>query len=228
MVFFDVAARILQASGAPAAVVAAIAPAWTNIGPLLDVPKPKGAACLACIDGFVHVVGRTLVLLQHDEAPLPLEQYRPSVNRVAGGSAAFALGREDLAYVYRLASGHEPLLASGVKVAAGTALTNGVVSMHDLLDVLGERPVRAELGRALRAHMSLDDATLEALLDPMFNFVEIVEVGDSGLELGTVLRSDDFNARNEALVAEGQRPVIGRQVLLGYMQLAARLILPGT
>lgn len=223
MIFFDVAARILQASGAPAAVAAAIAPAWANLGALLDVPKPKGAACLACIDGFVHVVGRTLLLLQHDEAPLPLEQYEASATRVAGGSSAFAHGREDLAYVYRLASGHEPLLASGVKVAAGTALTNGVVSLHDLLDILGERRVRDELGRALRVHAPLDDATVEALLDPMFSFVEIVEAGDSGVEVGSVLRGDEFVARNQALLAEDRQPAIARQILLGYTQLAARL-----
>lgn len=223
MIFFDVAARILQASGAPASAVAALAPAWTNIGALLDVPKPKGAACLACFDGFVHIVGRTLLLLQHEGAPLPIEQYKASGRRVGGGSSAFAQGREDLAYVYRLAAGHEPVLASGVKVAAGTALTTGVVSVHDLLDILGERPLRDELGRALRAQAPLDDATLEALLDPMFGFVEIVEAGDSGVEEGTVVRRDEFVARNQALLAEDRQPAIARQILLGYTQLAARL-----
>jgi DNA-directed RNA polymerase subunit beta' len=194
------------------------------VGPIVDVPKVKGAAYLATNDGFVHIVGRALLLLDSDEAPLPLAEYRTFGEPAAGGRGAFTLRSDKSARVYALRAGQEPRVASGAKVQAGDALTTGLISVHDLIDVMGERFVRAELGKRLsEAQVTLSTDVLDALLTPLFSHVEIVELGDSDFLQNEVVTAESFMRANEQHLAAGRRPAIAKQVVLGYSELAARL-----
>jgi hypothetical protein len=223
MIFFDVAARILHAAGGAQGLVASIEPVWAQIGSLLDVPKPKRAACLALGDGFVHLFGQTLLLVDAEQRPATLETYELFGEVVAGGRYA-KYPPEGHGTLYALPPGQTPLVADGVFVTAGTVLTTGVPSAHDLLAVLGEGAVRSMLKGQLQSLAPvLDDAALEALLAPMFAWVEIVEVGDGELARGAIVTRDSFFAANDTLVAVEKQPATARHVLLGYTELAARV-----
>lgn len=222
MIFFDVAARILHASGGAPSLIASIEPVWAQLGALLDVPKPKRAACLAVNDGFVHLFGQTMLLIDAEQRPPTHENYKRFGESVAGGRMAYT--DEGHGAIYVLASGQTPLVTTGTFVAAGTAISTGVLSAHDVLAVLGERVVRTMLKRQLQPLApALDDSSLELMLAPMFAWVEIAEVGDGEWAKGAVVTADSFFAANEALVAQERQPAIARQVLLGYTELAERL-----
>ncbi len=224
MIFFDVAARILHAAGGSPSVITSIEPAWAQLGALLDVPKPKRSACLALTDGFVHLFEQTMLLVDAEQRPPTVEKYKTFGEPVAGGRSAYTPESQGTLYV--LPSGQTPLVTSGVFVTAGTALTTGVLSAHDVLAVLGEGVVRTMLKRQLQPLApALDDAAFELMLAPMFACVEIAEVGDSALSPGAIITADSFFAANDTLMAEERRPAIARQVLLGYTELAARLSL---
>ncbi|MER2562223.1 MAG: hypothetical protein ABTQ32_15975 [Myxococcaceae bacterium] len=222
MIFFDVAARILHASGGAPSLIASLEPVWAQLGALLDVPKPKRAACLAVHDGFVHLFGQTMLLLEAEQRPPTHEGFRAFGESVAGGRSVFT--PEGHGAVYELPSGQTPLVATGTFVAAGTVLTTGVLSAHDVLAVLGEGVVRSMLKRQAQSLApALDDSSLELLLAPMFACVEIAEAGDGAHSKGAVITADSFFTANDALMAEERQPAIARQVLLGYTELAARL-----
>lgn len=222
MIFFDVAARILKASGGAPSLIASIEPVWAQLGALLDVPKPPRAACLALTDGFVHLFGQTMLLIEAEQRPPTHEAYKAIGENVAGGRTAYT--SEGHGTVYVLPSGQTPLVATGTFVAAGTVLTTGVLSAHDTLAVLGEGVVRSMLKRQLQSLApALDDSTLELMVAPMFAWVEIAEVGDGAHSQGAVITADSFFAANDTLMAEERQPAIARQVLLGYTELAARL-----
>lgn len=191
MIFFDVARRVVEKFGGgagSAAAVASVEASWAVIGPILEVPKVKGAASLATNDGYVHAVGRALLLLDADEAPLPLAEYRTFGEPCAGGRGAYTLRSDRSVRVYPLRAGQEPLVTSGAQVKAGDALTTGSVSVHDLVEVMGERFVRGVLARAIAdAGATVGADVLEVLLTPLFSHVEIVELGDSIFEQGEVV-----------------------------------------
>jgi hypothetical protein len=113
VVFFQVAQRVVEKFGGGAAQrLAPVEAAWPVVGPILEVPKVKGAAALATSDGFVHVVGRALLLLESDEAPLPLAEYRTFGEPCAGGRGAWTLRSDAAVRVYRLRAGQEPIVAA--------------------------------------------------------------------------------------------------------------------
>lgn len=222
MIFFDVAARILHASGGTPSLVAAIEPVWARLGPVLDVPRPERSACLAQTDGFVHLFGQTMLLIDAEQRPPTHENYQTVGATVAGGRSAFTPESQGTLYV--LPPGQTPLVTTGTFVAAGTALTTGVLSAHDVLAVLGEGVVRSILKRQLQQLApALDDSTLELLLAPMFAWVEVAECGDSTFARGAIVAADSFFATNDELMALERQPAIARHVLLGYTELAARL-----
>lgn len=222
MVFFDVAARILRGSGGAPGLVASIEPVWAQVGTLLDVPKPKRAACLAQTDGFVHLFGQTMLLVDAEQRPPTHEAYETFGEVVAGGRSAHT--PDGHGTLYALPSGQTPLVTTGTFVTAGTVLTTGVMSAHDMLAVLGEGVVRTMLKRQLQQLApALDDSTLEMMVAPMFAWVEIAEVGESELARGAIVTAESFFAANDTLMAAERQPAIARQILLGYTELAARL-----
>lgn len=221
MLFFDVAKQVVEKFGGSAALVAPVEAVWPTVGPILDVPKFKGAAFLATNDGYVHVLGRTLLLLDSDEAPRSLAEYRTFGAPCAGGRGAYVLSTDRSARVYALRAGQQPAFASGTKVDAGAALTNGAVSVHDLIDVMGERFVRAELSKAISAAgVTLPQDVLDALLTPLFSHVEIVELGDSLFLQGEVVPAETFVRHNDELMSAARRPAIAKQVVLGFSALS--------
>ena len=103
---------------------------------------------------------------------------------------------------------------------AGDELTEGSVNPHDILKIKGVRAVQdymiQEVQRVYRLQgVEINDKHIEVIVRQMLKKVKIEEGGDSDFLPGTSVDVLDFNEINEALIAEGKEPAIGKQVMLG-------------
>ncbi|MCQ4991507.1 hypothetical protein NE599_21300, partial [[Clostridium] symbiosum] len=96
----------------------------------------------------------------------------------------------------------------------------GSVNPHDILKIKGVRAVQdymiQEVQRVYRLQgVEINDNHIEMIVRQMLKKIKIEESGDSDVLPGTSMDVLDYNDMNEALLAEGKEPAIGRQVMLG-------------
>ncbi|MCQ2422250.1 MAG: DNA-directed RNA polymerase subunit beta' [Lachnospiraceae bacterium] len=108
----------------------------------------------------------------------------------------------------------------GQMLEAGDSLTVGSVNPHDLLKIKGVRDVQdymtKEVQRVYRLQgVEINDKHIEVIVRQMLKKVRVEEKGDSEFLPGTSVDTLDFEEVNEQLVAEGKRPAVGTQVMLG-------------
>lgn len=63
--------------------------------------------------------------------------------------------------------------------------------------------------------MEINDKHIEMIVRQMLKKIKVEESGDSDVLPGTSMNILEFNDMNEALIAEGKEPAVGRQVMLG-------------
>ncbi|MEF9939088.1 MAG: DNA-directed RNA polymerase subunit beta' [Clostridium sp.] len=103
---------------------------------------------------------------------------------------------------------------------AGDELTEGSINPHDILKIKGVRAVQdymiQEVQRVYRLQgVEINDKHIEMIVRQMLKKIKIEENGDADILPGTSMDVLDYNDMNEALLAEGKEPAIGRQVMLG-------------
>ena len=111
-------------------------------------------------------------------------------------------------------------IQDGAVLEAGDELTEGSVNPHDILKIKGVRAVQdymiQEVQRVYRLQgVEINDKHIEMIVRQMLKKIKIEESGDSDVLPGTSMDVLDFNDMNDALIAEGKEPAIGRQVMLG-------------
>ena len=121
---------------------------------------------------------------------------------------------------YLIPYGSRIKVADGQVLEAGDVLTEGSINPHDLLKVKGVRAVQdymiREVQRVYRLQgVEINDKHIEMIVRQMLKKIKIEESGDSDVLPGTSMDVLDFNDMNDALIAEGKEPAIGRQVMLG-------------
>ena len=121
---------------------------------------------------------------------------------------------------YLIPYGSRIKIMDGVMLEAGDELTEGSVNPHDILKIKGVRAVQdymiQEVQRVYRLQgVEINDKHIEVIVRQMLKKVKIEEGGDSDFLPGTSVDVLDFNEINEALIAEGKEPAIGKQVMLG-------------
>ena len=121
---------------------------------------------------------------------------------------------------YLIPYGSRIKIMDGVMLEAGDELTEGSVNPHDILKIKGVRAVQdymiQEVQRVYRLQgVEINDKHIEVIVRKMLKKVKIEEGGDSDFLPGTSVDVLDFNEINEALIAEGKEPAIGKQVMLG-------------
>ena len=109
---------------------------------------------------------------------------------------------------------------SGDKVAMGTMLTEGVISPHDILSILGVQAVQEflleEVQKVYRGQgVTINDKHIEVILRQMTRKVKIADMGDSKMLPGELIDGVEFEKENLALIREGNIPAVGERVLLG-------------
>ena len=121
---------------------------------------------------------------------------------------------------YLIPYGSRIKVQDGQVLEAGDELTEGSINPHDLLKIKGVRAVQdymiREVQRVYRLQgVEINDKHVEMIVRQMLKKIRIEESGDSDVLPGTSMDVLDYNDMNEALLAEGKEPAIGRQVMLG-------------
>jgi len=121
---------------------------------------------------------------------------------------------------YQVPYGSRLKVENGFWVEAGDELTEGSVNPHDLLKVKGIRGVQMYLLREVQKvyrlqGVDINDKHIEVMIRQMLKKVKIEEAGDTGLLPGSLVDGFEFEAKNEAALAQGKELATARPVLLG-------------
>ena len=108
----------------------------------------------------------------------------------------------------------------GMDIQAGDELTDGSVNPHDILKIKGVRSAQdymlREVQRVYRLQgVEINDKHIEVIVRQMLKKVRIEDDGDSDLLPGSLVDALELEDINEALEAEGKKPVEAKQVMLG-------------
>jgi len=108
----------------------------------------------------------------------------------------------------------------GIDIQAGDELTDGSVNPHDILKIKGVRAAQdymlREVQRVYRLQgVEINDKHIEVIVRQMLKKVRIEDDGDSELLPGSLVDALELEDINEALEAEGKKPVEAKQVMLG-------------
>ncbi len=108
----------------------------------------------------------------------------------------------------------------GMDIQAGDELTDGSVNPHDILKIRGVRSAQdymlREVQRVYRLQgVEINDKHIEVIVRQMLKKVRVEDEGDSDLLPGSLVDALELEDINEALEAEGKKPVEAKQVMLG-------------
>ncbi|WP_263358398.1 DNA-directed RNA polymerase subunit beta' [Acidicapsa ligni] len=121
---------------------------------------------------------------------------------------------------YSVPRGVHVNIQEGERLSAGDPLMDGPLNPHDILAVLGEKLLQAYLVNEIQEvyrlqGVTISDKHIEVIVRQMLRWVRIEDVGDTNFLLEQQVDRFRFNEENERVLALGQRPSIGRPLLLG-------------
>ncbi len=121
---------------------------------------------------------------------------------------------------YLIPYGSRIKVTEGQVIEAGDELTEGSINPHDILKIKGVRAVQdymiREVQRVYRLQgVEINDKHVEVIVRQMLKKIKIEESGDSDILPGVSMDVLEFNEMNDALIAEGKQPAVGKQVMLG-------------
>ncbi len=168
-----------------------------RIEELFEARKPKGLAIITEFEGRVAIT----------EAKKKREITITSENSA-----------ESKAYL--IPYGSRIKVKEGDLIQAGDELTEGSINPHDILKIKGIRGVQdymlKEVQRVYRLQgVDINDKHIEVIVRQMLKKVKIEENGDTNLLPGSLVDILEFEAVNNAVIAEGLEPAEGKHTLLG-------------
>ena len=121
---------------------------------------------------------------------------------------------------YLIPYGSRIKIMDGQVMEAGDELTEGSVNPHDILRIKGVRAVQdymlREVQRVYRLQgVEINDKHIEVIVHQMLKKIRIEDNGDSEFLPGTLVDFLEYEEVNEKLEAEGLRPAVGKQGMLG-------------
>jgi DNA-directed RNA polymerase beta' subunit len=169
-----------------------------RVSELFEARKPKDLAQLSEIDGVISF-GK----------PLRGKQ------RVVVENGLTQQARE-----YLIDKNRQVLVHPGEFVHAGERLTDGTVSSHDILKILGVRSLHhyliSEVQQVYRKQgVNIADKHIEVIFSQMLRQVQVENSGDTNLIAGDLVSKTKFNGENVAILRRGGRPAIAKPHLLG-------------
>ena len=119
----------------------------------------------------------------------------------------------------------EILVRDGEFVHAGERLTDGQMSSHDILRILGDKALNefiiSEVQAVYRSQgVSIADKHIEVILSQMLRQVSIVDAGDTKFVVGDMVSKRKFKEENERILNMGGKPAIAESILLGITRAA--------
>ncbi|RKY01225.1 DNA-directed RNA polymerase subunit beta', partial [Candidatus Poribacteria bacterium] len=171
---------------------------------LFEARKPKDAAFIAEIDGYVKIEGtsRGMRLVK-------------IVNPETGAESE----------LYRIPIGKHMIVREGEWVRAGDRLTEGPLDPHDILRIKGETAVQAylvnQIQEVYRAQGErINDKHIEVIVRQMMKKVKIEDPGDTEFLEGDEVDKITFQRENERVIAQGGRPAKARPIIQGITKAA--------
>lgn len=173
-----------------------------RVSELFEARRPKNTAIIADIDGTVHF----------DKALRAKE--RIIIEGEDGTSAEYLIDKS-----------RQIQVRNGEFVHAGEKLTDGVISSHDVLRILGEKALHyyliSEIQQVYRSQgVVISDKHIEIIVSQMLRQVRIVDSGDTQLIVGDLISRRRFREENERIMKIGGEPAIAESVLLGVTRAA--------
>ncbi|MCI7484752.1 MAG: DNA-directed RNA polymerase subunit beta/beta' [Helicobacter sp.] len=173
-----------------------------RVSELFEARKPKDAAVLAEIDGYV------------------------SFGKVIRGKERIVVTAEDGRVAeYAVDKNKKILVRDGDFVHASEAMTDGMVSSHDILRIAGEKAlykyIISEIQQVYRRQgVSIADKHIEIIVSQMLRQVKIVDSGDTKFIEGDLVSKRHFKEENERVLRLSGEPAIAEPVLLGITRAA--------
>ncbi|WP_301193614.1 DNA-directed RNA polymerase subunit beta', partial [Helicobacter japonicus] len=169
---------------------------------LFEARKPKNTAILSELDGTVSF-GKPI-----------RGKERIIVTAADGRSAEYVVDKSKKILVHEQEFIH-----------AGEAMTDGVISSHDILRISGEKELHkyivSEVQQVYRRQgVSIADKHIEIIVSQMLRQVKIVDSGNTKFIEGDLVSKRHFKEENERILNIGGEPAIAEPVLLGITRAA--------
>ncbi|MDW8190079.1 MAG: DNA-directed RNA polymerase subunit beta' [Pseudobdellovibrionaceae bacterium] len=173
-----------------------------RVAELFEARKPKEAAIIAEIDGYVSfgkdVKGKQRIIIT-PEVGEPKE--------------------------YLVAKGKHILVREGEYVRVGEPLVDGSTNPHDILSVLGEKAVASYLVNQIQEvyrlqGVNINDKHIEVIVRQMLSKVEIVDPGDTLFLAEEQVEKVHVQDENNRVIKEGGRPATYKPLLLGITRVS--------
>jgi DNA-directed RNA polymerase subunit beta' len=164
---------------------------------LFEARKPKHWAIISEIDGLVKY---------------------GEISR--GVRKIYVTGEDGTQKEYAIPHGTHISVQEGEPLKAGEPLMDGPLNPHDLLAVLGEKYTQAYLVNAIQEvyrlqGVNINDKHIEVIVRQMMRWVRVEDPGDTEFLLDEQVDRFRFGEENARVKADGERPAVGRPMLLG-------------
>jgi DNA-directed RNA polymerase subunit beta' len=173
-----------------------------RVAELFEARKPKEAAIISEVDGFVtfgkDVKGKQRVIVTPDIG----EQ------------------RE-----YLIPKGKHVAVREGEFVKAGEALMDGPTNPHDILAVLGDQALAAYLVNEIQEvyrlqGVGINDKHIEVIVRQMLRKVRVADAGDTKFLVGEHAERFEFETENDRIGKEGGQIAASEPLLLGITKVS--------
>ena len=173
-----------------------------RVSELFEARKPKDAAILSEVDGVVSF-GKSV-----------RNKERVIITTKEGNSVEYLVDKNRQILVY-----------SGEFVHAGEAITDGVISSHDILKISGEKELHkyiiSEVQQVYRRQgVNIADKHIEIIVSQMLRQVRIIDSGNTKFIDGDLVSKRYFREENERILSLGGEPAVAELVLLGITRAA--------
>lgn len=173
-----------------------------RVSELFEARKPKNAAIIAEIDGVVKF-----------DKPLRSKE-RLIIQAEDGSSVEYLIDKSKHIQV-----------REGEFVHAGEKLTDGIISSHDVLKILGEKALHyyliSEIQQVYRGQgVVISDKHIEIIVSQMLRQVRVIDSGNTKFIVGDLISRRKFREENEKIIRMGGEPAIAEPVLLGVTRAA--------
>ena len=172
-----------------------------RVNELFEARKPKSPAILSEIDGIVKF------------------------GKVVRNKQRLIVESESSVKEYLVPQERQILVHEGDFVHAGERLTDGQISSHDVLKILGEKALQqyivSEVQKVYRLQgVNINDKHIEVIVNQMLRQVKIVDSGDTKFIEGDIVSKKMFREENERIKKFGGEPAIGEPMLVGITRAA--------
>ena len=173
-----------------------------RVSELFEARKPKDCAILSEVDGVVSF-GKPV-----------RNKERIIVTTKEGNSVEYLIDKN-----------RQILVHPDEFVHAGEAITDGVVSSHDILKISGEKELHkyiiSEVQQVYRRQgVNIADKHIEIIVSQMLRQVRIIDSGNTKFIDGDLVSKRYFREENERILALGGDPAVAEPVLLGITRAA--------